>query len=252
MNTNLAHEFYKMTHQRSSWWVVPVLLGLMLYSSTPTAYITKGLVAQGFGAGQWTIIIMIALSANFVTMEYRNNTMTTLLYKSPNRQIVFFTKLIVLLLYGLFLLLISFLFALGLKLLLVNNRFSWEADFHQHTLINVLIINLTGVGIYLLFTITLSLLLVSLVKSNAAVIIIGLFIGFLGANISGVMMQAFPGLESVIAWNPLNMINVITQLSNRSVMKLTMLSNDELIIGNLIYAVIFLVAGLWAFKKRNQ
>ncbi|MFR0771406.1 MAG: hypothetical protein ACLSH6_04725 [Limosilactobacillus pontis] len=119
-------------------------------------------------------------------------------------------------------------------------------------MINALIINLTGVGIYLLFTITLSLLLVSLVKSNATVIIIGLFIGFLGANISGVMMQAFPGLESVIAWNPLNMINVITQLSNRSVMKLTMLSNDELIIGNLIYAVIFLVAGLWAFKKRNQ
>lgn len=249
MKTNLTHEFYKMAHQRSSWWAVPVLLGLMLYSSTPTAYITKGLVAQGFGAGQWTIIIMIALSANFVTMEYRNNTMTTLLYKSPNRQTVFFTKLIVLLLYGVGLLLISFLFALGLKLLLVNSRFTWGAAFHQHTLIQALVLNLSGVGIYLLFTVTLSLLLVSLTKSNATVIIIGLFIGFLGADISGVMMQAFPGLGHVIAWNPLNMINVITQLSNSGVMKTTLLSNGELVMGNLIYAFIFLVAGLWAFKK---
>lgn len=249
MKTNLIHEFYKMAHQRSSWWAVLVLLGLMLYSSTPTAYITKGLVAQGFGAGQWTIIIMIALSANFVTMEYRNNTMTTLLYKSPNRQTVFFTKLIVLLLYGVGLLLISFLFALGLKLLLVNSRFAWGAVFHQHTLIQALVLNLSGVGIYLLFTVTLSLLLVSLTKSNATVIIIGLFIGFLGADISGIMMQAFPGLGPVIAWNPLNMINVITQLSNSAVMKTTLLSNGELVMGNLIYAFIFLVAGLWAFKK---
>lgn len=192
---------------------------------------------------------MIALSANFVTMEYRNNTMTTLLYKSPNRQTVFFTKLIVLLLYGVGLLLISFLFALGLKLLLVNSRFTWGAAFHQHTLIQALVLNLSGVGIYLLFTVTLSLLLVSLTKSNATVIIIGLFIGFLGADISGVMMQAFPGLGHVIAWNPLNMINVITQLSNSGVMKTTLLSNGELVMGNLIYAFIFLVAGLWAFKK---
>lgn len=81
-----------MTHQRSSWLAIIVLFGLMLYSSTPIAYINKGLVSQGFGAGQWVIIIAIALSSNFIAMEFKNNTMTTLLYKSPNRRSVFLSN----------------------------------------------------------------------------------------------------------------------------------------------------------------
>lgn len=251
MKTTLAHEFYKLIHQKTTWLTILVLLGLMIYACIPTAYITRNLVAQGFGAGQWATIIMIAVSANFVTMEFRNNTMPTLLYKSPSKQAVFWAKLLVLLVAGVVLLLIGLVFALIIKAILVGNRFPWSSIYHQHSLIDALLLNMFGVALYLLFTVTLSLLLVSWFKSTATVIIIGFFIGFLGASISAVVMQAIPGLASIWAWNPLNMINVISQLGDGTVIKLSHLTNGELIAGNLIYALIFLLLGLHAFKKRR-
>lgn len=251
MKTVLAHEFYKMGHQRSSWLAIVALFGLMLYSATPIAYINKNLVAQGFGAGQWTIIIMIALSANFVAMEFRNNTMTTLLYKSPNRQTVFWAKLIVLLGYGVLLLLCGLAFAMILKFLLVKDKFDWALLYHQHSLLNDLLMNFGGIAMYLLFTITLSLMLITIFKSSSVVIISGLAIGFLGATFSALAMQVLPGAASVIAWNPLNMINIITQFSNAGVAKSSGLSCGELVIGNLIYSLLFLIIGLGTFKKRS-
>ena len=250
MKTTFSHELYKMAHQRSSWLAFILLFGLMIYSAIPIAYINKGLVAQGFGAGQWVIIIMIALSANLVAMESRNNTMTTLLYKSPNRQSVFLAKLVTLILYSLLLLLASFVFALIIKLLFVNSKFSWGLVYHQHHLITDLVINLAGVALYLIFSITLSLMLISMIKSSAVVIVIGLFVGFLGAPISAFMLSTLPGLTNILAWNPLNMINII-QLADPNIHQISMLTNGELIAGNLIYTLLFLLIGLWAFKKQN-
>ena len=204
MKMTFSHELYKMVHQRSSWVAMVALCCLMTYSATPTAYITKNLVAQGFGVGQWSIIIMIALTANFFTMELRNNTMTTLLYKSPSRSTVFLAKFFVLIIYGFWLVLIGFLFALLIKIGLVGNKFAWQTMYHQHLLINDLLLNLLGVAVYLIFTIALTLLLIVLFKSSAVVIVIGLLVGFLGANFSGIAMQAFSHLQKIIAWNPLN------------------------------------------------
>ncbi|HJF53954.1 MAG TPA: ABC transporter permease [Limosilactobacillus coleohominis] len=251
MKMTFSHELYKMVHQRSSWVAIIALCCLMAYSATPTAYITKNLVAQGFGVGQWSIIIMIALTANFFTMELRNNTMTTLLYKSPSRSTVFLAKFFVLVIYGLLLILIGFLFALLIKIGFVGNRFAWQMMYHQHPLINDLLFNLLGVAVYLTFTIALTLLLIALFKSSAVVIVIGLLIGFLGANFSGIALQAFPHFRRVIAWNPLNMINVINQLSDAGMNKITALTDTELVIGNLVYAAIFLFIGLIVFRKSD-
>lgn len=250
MKTTFSHELYKMAHQRSSWLALILLFGLMIYSAIPIAYINKGLVAQGFGAGQWVIIIMIALSANLVAMEFRNNTMTTLLYKSPNRQSVFLTKLFTLILYSLLVLLASFVFALIIKLLFVNSKFSWGLVYHQHPLITDLVINLAGVALYLMFSITLSLMLISMIKSSAVVIVIGLFVGFLGAPISAFILNTLPGLANILTWNPFNMINII-QLADPGIHQISMLTSGELIAGNLIYTLLFLLIGLWAFKKQN-
>lgn len=251
MKATLSHEFYKLIYQRVSWLAVIVLFGLMIYACIPFAYITRSLVTQGFGAGQWATIIMVVISANFVSMEFRNNTMPTLLYKSPSKLAVFWAKLLALILYGLFLLLVGLAFALLIKPAVLGGKFPWGLVYRGHTLLNAFLLNMVGVGIYLLFTITLSLWLISLVKSTATVIIIGLFIGFLGASVSAVVMQAIPGLVSAWAWNPFNMINIITQLSDASVIKLSHLTDGELILGNLIYALIFLLLGRWAFKKRR-
>ena len=102
-----------------------------------------------------------------------------------------------------------------------------------------------------MFSITLSLMLISMIKSSAAVIVIDLFVGFLGALISAFVMEALPSLANVLAWNSFNIINIIVQLANPSIHQVSSLTNGELVAGNLIYTLLFLLIGLWAFKKRN-
>lgn len=246
MTTIMRHELFKLQHQKIIVGSLLVLLLLILYSAFPLAFITKNLVAQGFGLSQWTIIIIIALSSNSITMEYRDKTMPTLLYKSPNRAVPYFAKLFTLILLGLILTISGIIFSLILQPILAS-RYSWSVTLYHPSLMTVFWANVGGGTLYLLFAITLSLCLVSLCRSNAVVIIVGLIIGFLGANLSAALMKALPGARSVLAWNPLNMINVIQPFANN--MKLVGLTVPQLVIGNLIYSIIFLLVGLWAFKR---
>ncbi len=249
MGNNLSQEIYKFTHQRTSLYGLLVMIALMLYSSIPAYKVNSFLITQGFGAIQWYAIIMVAVSADSISMEYRNNTMVTLLFKSNHPFTIYFAKLITLVVYGITLLLAGFICSLILMLLLGNN-YSWSDNFHGYSLITALGYNFLGAFTYLLFTISLSLLLVILLKSNSIVIIIGLAIDFLGANFSGLLMNIFP--KQLWAWNPLNMINIIVQLSNQSTIKITHLSNFELLLGNGCYTLLFIILGLWAFKNYQK
>ena len=249
MGNNLSQEIYKFTHQRTSLYGLLIMIALMLYSSIPAYKVNPFLITQGFGAIQWCAIIMVAVSADSISMEYRNNTMVTLLFKSNHPFTIYLAKLITLVVYGITLLLAGFICSLILMLLLGNN-YSWSDNFHGYSLITALGYNLLGAFIYLLFTISLSLLLVILLKSNSIVIIIGLAVDFLGANFSGLLMNILP--KQLWAWNPLNMINIIVQLSNQSVIKITHLSNFELFLGNGCYTLLFIILGLWAFKNYQK
>ena len=251
MKNDLLHELYKFRHRHIPIYGIVVLFCLMLYTAMPSTNITKSLVAQGFGTTQWSCIIMIALSSDIISMEYRDNTMPTLIYKTAHRFVLYSAKFLVLILYSIVLLFTGMIFSLIIKAITIGAKFSWCTTFyHSHILLNALFLNLCGTMIYLLFIISLSLLLISLVKTNATVIIIGLAIAFLGADLSNLSMTVFPHLQGFLAWNPLNMINIINQLSNSNVIMLTHLTNLELIMGNIIYTVLFFLLGFWAFKKR--
>lgn len=247
MMKSIVHEFYKLSHQKMPFYGALALLGLMLYTSIPTAYITKSIVAQGFGVNQWVIIIMIAMSSNLVMMEYRDHTMPTLLYKSPNRVVPYVTKLIALIAYSIFLMLIGIVFAFLFKMILAHS-ISWSSQIYHQTVLVNFGYGIAGTAVYLLFTITLSLMLVALFKSNAIVIIIGLVIAFFGANLSAILIQSLPGLKMIIAWGPLNMINIIHPVSNLMAQNTICLSNIQLVVGNLVYSLIFLLIGISVFK----
>lgn len=251
MKINLSHEFYKFAHRKIPLYGILILLALMLYTIGSSNEISRSLVSQGFGAGQWAIIIVIAISSDMIAMEWRNNTMATLLYKTSHRSILYIAKFIVLVVYSVILLVFGTIFSFIIKFLMIGSKYSWQDDYHGHPLVNALFLNMGGTMIYLVFVIALSLMLILLIKNNATVIIIGLAIGFLGSDLSSLAMSAFPGLKLVLAWNPLNMINIITQLSNNEITKITYLTNLELIIANLVYDTVFFLIGMLLFKKRS-
>lgn len=96
MKINLSHEFYKFAHRKIPLYGILVLLVLMLYTVGTSYKMTPSLLSQGFGAGQWAIIIIIAISSDMIAMEWRNNTMATLLYKTSHKSILYTAKFIVL------------------------------------------------------------------------------------------------------------------------------------------------------------
>lgn len=251
MRKNLYHELYKFNHRHISLYGILVMIGLMLYTAIPSSDVTKSSLEQGFGIGQWAIVVMIVISVDIVAMEFRDNTISTLLYRSSNKISVYFSKFITLMLYGIFLIILGGSITFIIKRFTVDNKFNWEMIYHANSLLRDFLLNLSGALIYILFIVTLALLLTSLVKSSATVIIICLIIVFLGADISNVLMQAFPHFTHVLAWNPLNMINVVTQLSNNNVINITHLTDIQLIFANIFYSLLFLGIGCLSFKKRH-
>lgn len=251
MKSNLVREFYKFRHQRIPLYGVIALLLLMLYSAFDGTKVSRLTISQGFGAGQWIILILITVGSTFVDMEYQNGTIVTLLYKNSNKVRIYLAKLMVINLYGVALLALSMIFTMVLKVLLIGGQYSWGSIYDQRSLINDFSLNMLGSLIYMFFIVTLAFLLISLVKANAAVVGIGLVIVFFGSYFSTLLLTTVPSLKAITAWNPFNMIFIINQLSNSTYMKFTYLTSSQLIIGNIAYTFLFVVLGYLLFKKRR-
>ncbi|RRG04088.1 MAG: ABC transporter permease [Lactobacillus sp.] len=251
MRTSLAEEFYKFNHQKNLLFGILTLLILMAYSSI-SSNVGPASVSFGFGAVQWIPIILIAVGSAFFAMEYNNNTIIMLLYKNSNKLKIYLAKFLVVFLYGVLLAAIAILFTFILKIILVGNKYRWLADYTGHeSLLDSLTLHIVGTIIYSFFIVALSFMLIMLIKVNAAVIGIGLALGFLGASISTALMKTFSTLLAVIKWNPLNMIFVTQQLANRSYANLSQLNGWQIIVGTIGYGLVFATLGYVLFKHRR-
>ncbi|GLB47335.1 membrane protein [Philodulcilactobacillus myokoensis] len=245
MKFSLQQEFYKFNHQKISFYGLIILLILMIYSAFSNKTSTDTII-QNFGAGQWLTIIVITISSTFLSMEYTNNTILTLFYKRPNKFVIYFSKLFVLVIYSAISLVLSVFVTFILKELIVGGQYHWS------DLVSALFLNVLGTFIYLMFIITLALLLISVFKNNAVVVGLGLFNSFLGASLSSAIMSDFPGSISLLKWNPFNMIYIMNQLSfPKDFIKISYLSNLQIIIANIFYIVLFGLLGYSMFKKRR-
>lgn len=249
MMTSLRAELFKFIHQKSAIAGIFTLIILMIYSVLTTKLNPTQVIFE-FGAVQWIPIIMIAISSTFLAMEYQNRTILILLYKNTKCWQIYWAKLTIIWLYSFVLTLIATILTVILKSLLVKTPWSALISNHQ-TQLFLLTGNIIGILIYSLFIITLSFMLIMLIKINAAVIGVGLALGFLGAGVSVALMGAFTPLITILRWNPLNMIFVTQQLTNPSYATVSHLNSIEIIGGNLIYAVIFVILGYHLFKKRR-
>lgn len=251
MRNSLAEEFYKFNHQKNLLLGILTLGILMLYSGI-SSNVGPAAISLGFGAVQWIPIILIAVGSAFFAMEYNNNTIIMLLYKNSSKLKIYLAKFLIIFLYGVLLAVVAILFTFMLKIILVGNQYQWLADYAGHnSILESLMLHILGMVIYSFFIVALSFMLIMLVKINAAVIGIGLAIGFLGASISTALLKTFPTLTAVIKWNPLNMIFVTQQLANRSYANLSQLNEWQIILGTVGYGLVFAALGYVLFKHRR-
>lgn len=228
MKNSMSQEFYKFKHLRLPVAGLLFIVVAMIYTVNQGA-ITKT-IAQEFGGSQWVIITMIMVTAQLFGIEFRNGTLPTVVFKSTKNKNVLISKLLLATMYlltAIFSMTVAFIVILG-----CYQRFdllNWQ----------LLFTTIFSTVVYGLFIIGLISLLTILFRSSAIAGLIGLVLVFLGAPINDMLFNAFPGFQSILKWNPLNMIYVSTQLVNGKLIEASQLANAELVFANLVYILIF-------------
>ena len=94
-------------------------------------------------------------------------------------------------------------------------------------------------------------LVAAIMKKGALAVVVGI-IGYFAMSIIGAMMFALINKWEFLKWNPLNFLNYPSQLTHTGIItELTRLTNNELLVGNLVYIVLFMSLGLYFFSKKE-
>lgn len=185
-------------------------------------------------------------------MEFQNNAILTLLYKAPHKSDVYLAKIIVI-----------FVYNLALHVLAINSYVAAQSfcPWRPGRLDSDLSISATLVvkhAVYFFLDLIASTLIISLIfliscliNNNAVVITANLCIFFMGGGLSADLLRSGSHWLELIKWNPLNMINLVTQYYNYPAYHPTShLNNLQLLTGSLAYIFFFLILGYLIFKKK--
>jgi ABC-2 type transport system permease protein len=249
MKNNLYQEFYKFGRQKSPYWGVAFLLFFMWYTAATTP-MSKGLLVQGFGLAQWVIYVLIAVGTTFFAMEDQHRTIILLFFKSKHKRSIYLAKMLVMVVYDVILLLIGMAFTFVLKALMASGKGNWS-DIYQyhHSLFASFSIDMLGVFSFTLLMLSIVFLLASAISNTLLAIGIGVLISYFGQPFAGIFMSL--GFTSILKWNPLNMMNLTSQLMDHSYIDVTKLSIPQLSLGTAVYVVIFFAWGYVLFKKKK-
>ncbi|MEB3365328.1 ABC transporter permease [Lactobacillus sp. R2/2] len=101
---SIKQELYKLVHRKITWISAIILFFLMLITGFVLADESKKLILTlTFDSSDFIMFILVIIGATCFSMEFQNNTILTLLYKSSNKIYVYLSKYIVLFLYNVFL-----------------------------------------------------------------------------------------------------------------------------------------------------
>lgn len=250
MLNNLREELFKFKYEKIPTYSIAALIIFMCYSLFQKTNLQ--MITMGLGAIQWIPIILVGVGSSFFAMEYDNNTMFMMIYKSNSKLSIYLSKFLIVCAFSIVLIFISTFFTILSKEIFMRNQYGWLTILNnQHSLIENLLLNLFGTLIYCFFIIALSFMLIMLIRVNAAVIGVGLAVGFIGGSVSSALMEAFPNFIAITKWNPLNMIFVGQQFTTDKFIRISHLSNFQIAVANCTYGILFLVIGYFLFKKRR-
>ncbi|MCV3740081.1 ABC transporter permease subunit [Lentilactobacillus hilgardii] len=256
MVTLVRQELFKLVHKKSTWATSIILLVIMttfavISRNHPNTFDPKGMFPDLFTGIIWIVLFMIAASSSIISMEFQYGTIKELLYRKYYRGEILVSKWITMFLYSVYFMLLAFVYSLILKLVLFNGTFQLSENYgYKHSILATTIYTSLAQFVALWLILSLVLLLANLFKSSAAAISVGI-IGYFAINVISSMLTIIIKKWTWLKWNPLNMMNYPGQVASPELHKLTLLSTNELLIGSLVYMVIFLGISYSVFKRRN-
>ncbi|AMV60384.1 ABC transporter, permease protein [Pediococcus damnosus] len=256
MLTLINQELFKLLHKKSTYFATILLIVLMslfagLAKAHPNYFDPEGLFKSNFTGTEWVVFLMIAGCGAIVSMEFQYGTVKELLYRKYNRGQVIVSKWLTMFIYSVYLYALTFVMTIILKVVLFNDTFELtKTASNGRTLIENLGITMGGKFIGLWLILTLVLLLATLFKNATVAVSVGI-IGYFASSIIANLMFILIAKWDWLKWNPINMLNLSSQVVESSYKTLTKLSVDQMVWGNLGYIVVFLFCGYLVFKKRN-
>ena len=249
----LRQEIYKIIKKPSSK-IVPIILFILMLVVAMMAknQASKFYISSAFAGFQWSAIILIIVSASLISEEFQYGTIKKLIYSVNSRSIIYITKLIIVIGYDIYLHILSVLLTVILKIVIIGKSPSFSSEYlynlpiWQNLLINTLI-DLMGT----LIIITAVFLIASITNTGSAAIAFGIGLCFLGQGISSFINRVATSSSGWSKWNPFNMLNITNQLANPSYKDITHLTVKQLVTGNLLYSLIFILFGILIFSKRR-
>lgn len=254
MRCCLYQEVYKISHKKITYLAPLLILVTMAIVKVAVGSEEAQLLAMtNYAAGQGILLVLVVVGSTIFSMEYQNNAILTVLYKTPNKFFVYLAKFIVMLGYDLFLHIIAILttFLFQLTPLAINVNWFSIYQYNDTLLMNMVKCNLVD-GVTSVLIISLIFLTSCLINSNAVVVTLNSMIIFMGQFVSASLLNDRVAFSKVLKWNPLNMINLSQQYYNYDVYHdTTMLTNPQILYGTISYIFIFLLIGYLIFRKKR-
>lgn len=261
MITLINQEFFKLGKRKTTW-ILPVIALLIM---TLAAIMSKriadtaigqhidntGLFIDLFTGTTWVMYLMIFAGSTLVTQEFEFGTIKNLLYRKYSRGQILVSKWLTLLALNLSYFVIIFVYALILKMTLFPKIKLTAISYSNHLLVENVLLTILGTFLTTWLVLSLVVMISTLFKNSAVAVSFGIVFYF-GATAAG-MFQVF-AIERWhwMRWNPLNMMNLQNQISVPEMQQGTLLDIPSMLIATMIYIIIFLAVGYYAFTKRKN
>lgn len=250
---SIYQEFYKLLHRKIVWIAPMAMLVLMIVTGYTIGFDEGKLVTMTcYDAPDWIMLILVIVGSTTFSMEFQNNAILTLLYKSSNKAYVYLSKFIVIFIYDIFLHLLAIIFTVFLRYAPMNKRVPWTQIYRYGQPLWENMVKTTGVDLFTtMLIISLVFLLSCLFNNNAIVISVSFLIVFMGQFVSSTLLNLDKFLN-ILKWNPFNMINLTRQFYNyASYSGASHLTIPQLVFGTLIYIIVFTGLGYSIFRKKR-
>ena len=256
MGQLMQQEIFKFRHQRLTW-LIPVILislmvGLAMTTHGSTVSDQKFYVSSAYGGFRWLMMLIIVMGASCVTMEFEYGTIKQLATQVNHRWMIFVGKYVLVLSYSA-LLHVLIIFVTGMLKVSMSRRLPWRTVYFYHHSLLVNLVTNADLDMYGgVMIIGVVFLLASCSRNSAAAIAVGMGACFMGEGASSLLLQSFRSVIPVLKWNPFNMLFLQEQYGNPEYQRtVTHLMIQQLSLGNLVWALIFIGLGAIIFSKRR-
>ena len=255
MGTLIKQECFKLFKKKSTF-IIPIIIMLLMVvqaiisKNYDDVFSPQSSIESAFSGFSWFIFLLIIQASTIISMEFYHGTIKNLLYRKYTRTSIIISKIITLILFSLLYFIVSIVVGIILWAIFFNDINLLESKGDALSLLSKML--LTGLGTYVgtWLVLSITLLISCAMKSPGVSIAVGIVLYFATSILSGILTIVVDKWEW-LKWNPISMMNIMVQITDKGMRKVTKLELHELFIGNIVYIIIFLILVVFVFKKKN-